>query len=166
MTVQTVVLNDRFARRFDMMTADFRFDMTDDSHFDMTRTVSSIWWRLSLRKEGFLTLLLTIKMTVVFCHNQEMDTVKNRTENHIKTSSLFDLETRVISKRKHGQKALKTLSSQKESPVYRKSLLSPFRTDYPPWKEFRSIYSYFCYGFTGFQGAKRTLFAHLPIINL
>lgn len=135
-----------------MTTADFRFDMTDDSRFDMTRTVSSIWWRLSLWNEGFLVLLLTIKMIVVFCHKQERDTAKNRTENHIKTSSLFDLEMRVISKRKHGQKALKTLSSQKESPVYRKNLLSPFRTDYPPLEKFKSIYSYSCYRFTVFPG--------------
>ena len=28
--------------RFDMTIADYRFDMTDDYHFDMTRIVSSI----------------------------------------------------------------------------------------------------------------------------
>ena len=90
-----------------------------------------------------------------------------------KRGILQNSERKIISKRavfltlkresfrsdKHGQKALKTLSSQKESPVYRKNLLSPFRTDYPPWEELRSNYPYFCYGFTGLQGVNER-YAH------
>ena len=49
---------DRTYGRFDMTAAVFRFDMTTDSPFDMTR--------LSLRNEGFLTLPLTIEKTVLF----------------------------------------------------------------------------------------------------
>ena len=97
-----------FASHFDMTEADSRFDMMDDLRFDMTT--------LSFRNEGFLTLLLTIKMTVVSCHKQERDTASFRTENHIKKSSLFDLEMKVISKRKKRSKSSQNfIISKRES---------------------------------------------------
>ena len=97
-----------FASHFDMTEANSRFDMTDDLRFDMTT--------LSFRNEGFLTLLLTIKMTVVYRHKQERDTASFRTENHIQKSSLFDLETRVVSKRQTRSKSSQNFIISKREP--------------------------------------------------
>ena len=135
-----------------MTTANFRFDMTDDLRFDMTRTVSSIWrYSLFEMRDSSPSCLRSKRQsfTVInkrgILHNSERKIISKR-------AVFLTLKRESFRSDKHGQKALKTSSSQKESPVYRKSLLSPFRTDYPPLEKFKSIYSYSCYRFAGFPG--------------
>ena len=121
--------------RFDMID-DPLFDMTSDSPFDM------IW--LSLRNEGFLTLLLTIEKTVISLsfrsYNLNTHTHHFQRENTFGKECSFFANERPFPKWKHDAKKLSKLYHLETTSVFqRKVLLSLFRRDYPPLERLRSI---------------------------
>ena len=112
------------------------FEMTTDYPFDMTR--------LSLRNEGFLTLLLTIKTTVIFLsfrtYNLNTPTRHFQRDNSFGKECSFFAKERPFLKRKPDAKKLSKLYHLESTSVFqRKVLLSPFRRDYPPLERLRSI---------------------------
>ena len=95
------------------------FEMTTDYPFDMTR--------LSLRNEGSLTLLLTIKTTVIFLsfrtYNLNTPTRHFQRDNSFGKECSFFAKERPFLKRKPYAKTLKTLSSRNDKRFSKKSII-------------------------------------------